>query len=223
MADGISVRVPVISTLAGGVLAGGVALLVSWMNHRYAREREATAAAERQRHEIMLAEDKKGKELYFISTQLVFRLERFAQECAEVVNDDGWVDDKGYTRTGVSAEAFATEDIGGDWRVLPGRILYRIRELSVLIPEANRYINVVKEYDNPPDWQITFKERRYQYSGLGIRALLLARRLRQLNVMPSSHLDNDSPWSVQNVLWAEWRKQRKSRSKMTREVPDYDL
>ncbi|WP_089644623.1 hypothetical protein [Escherichia coli] len=221
--QGVSAWMPVISTLTGGVLAGGVALLVSRMNHRYAREREAMAAAERQRHEIMLAEDKKEKELYFISTQLVFRLERFAQECAEVVNDDGWEDDKGYTRTSVSAEAFATEDIDGDWRVLPGRLLYRIRELSVLIPEANRYISVVNDNDNPPDWQMTFKERRYQYSRLGMRALLLARRLRQLNVMPSSHLDNDSPWSVQNVLWAEWRKQRKSRSKMAREVPDYDL
>ncbi|EPA8917532.1 hypothetical protein ACQ77U_004575, partial [Salmonella enterica subsp. enterica serovar Anatum] len=97
------------------------------------------------------------------------------------------------------------------------------RELSVLIPEANRYISVVNDNDNPPDWQMMFKERRYQYSRLGMRALLLARRLRQLNAMPSSHLDNDSPWSVQNVLWAEWRKQRKSRSKMVREVPDYDL
>ncbi|EDD5178937.1 hypothetical protein BU513_23290, partial [Salmonella enterica subsp. enterica serovar Enteritidis] len=83
--------------------------------------------------------------------------------------------------------------------------------------------SVVNDNDNPPDWQMMFKERRYQYSRLGMRALLLARRLRQLNAMPSSHLDNDSPWSVQNVLWAEWRKQRKSRSKMVREVPDYDL
>lgn len=41
----------VISTLAGGVLAGGVALLVSRMNHRYASEREATAAAKRLRPE----------------------------------------------------------------------------------------------------------------------------------------------------------------------------
>lgn len=223
VAEGFSVWVPMISTLAGGVMAGMVALAVSLLNHKFAREREAMAVAERQRHELMLAGDKKEKELYFISTQLVFRLERFAQGCAEVVNDEGWEDDKGFTRTSVSTEAFSTDDIKGDWRVLPDRTLYRIRELSVLIPEASRYISIVSEYDSPPDWPITFKERRYQYSRLGLRALLLARRLRRLNDMPSSHLDNDSPWSVQNVLWAEWRKQRKSRAKMAREVPDYDL
>jgi len=216
VAEGFSVWVPVISTLGGGVLAGGVAFLISRMNHLYAREREATAAAERQRHELMLAEEKKEQELYFISTQLVFHLERFVQGCAEVVKDEGWEDDKGNTRTSVSAEAFSTDDIEGDWRVLPGRTLYRIRELSVLIPEANRYISIVSENDNPPDWLITFKERRYQYSRLGLRAMLLAKRLRRLNDMPSSHLDNDSPWSVQNVLWAEWRKQRKSRARMAR-------
>ncbi|WP_179381821.1 hypothetical protein, partial [Enterobacter hormaechei] len=183
-----------------------------WYGQRLITQREKEAAA-----------TKRESELYFISTQLVFRLERFAQGCAEVVNDEGFEDDKGYTRTGISAEPFSTEDIDGDWRVLPSRILYRIRELSVLIPEASRYISIVSDYDNPPDWQMTFKERRYQYSRLGLRAMILARRLRRLNAMPSSHLDNNSPWSVQNVLWAEWRKQRKSRARQAREVPDYDL
>ena len=195
------------AVLSAGTAFGGV-----WYGQRLITQREKEAAA-----------TKRESELYFISTQLVFRLERFAQGCAEVVNDEGIEDDKGYTRTGISAEPFSTEDIDGDWRVLPSRILYRIRELSVLIPEASRYISIVSDYDNPPDWQMTFKERRYQYSRLGLRAMILARRLRRLNAMPSSHLDNNSPWSVQNVLWAEWRKQRKSRARQAREVPDYDL
>jgi hypothetical protein len=55
--QGVSAWMPVISTLAGGVLAGGVALLVSRVNHRYAREREAVAAAERLRHECKMASE----------------------------------------------------------------------------------------------------------------------------------------------------------------------
>lgn len=214
--QGFSAWMPVISTLAGGILAGGVALLVSRVNHRYAREREAAAAAERLRHEQQLTEDKRQKELLYISTELVFRLERFAQGCADVVKDEGLEDDEGYTRTTVSAEEFSTDDIDGDWRVLPARIMYRIREMTVLIPEANRYISVIYEFDDPPDWQNTFKERRYQYSRLGMRAVLLAKRLRKLNGMPSSHLDNGSCWSVQYVLWTEWRKQRKFRADKVR-------
>jgi len=91
--QGVSAWMPVISTLAGGVLAGGVALLVSRMNHRYAREREATAAAARLRHEEQLAEDKRQKELFYITTELVFMLERYAEACARVAVDDGKDDD----------------------------------------------------------------------------------------------------------------------------------
>ena len=187
-----------------GAALGGVHL-----THHYARSREEKAAAA-----------KREAELYFISTELVFRLERFAQECAEVVQDEGEEDDKGYTRTTVRAEAFAPEDIAGDWRVLPARILYRIRELTVLIPEANRYISVVQEFDNPPDWQCTFQERRYQYSRLGMKAVLLSKRLRQLNHMPSSRLDA-SKWSAQSVLWEQWRRGRKRRAKQAREQEDW--
>lgn len=186
-----------------GAALGGVHL-----THHYARSREEKAAAA-----------KREAELYFISTELVFRLERFAQECAEVVQDEGEEDDKGYTRPTVRAEAFAPEDIAGDWRVLPARILYRIRELTVLIPEANRYISVVQEFDTPPDWQCTFQERRYQYSRLGMKAVLLSKRLRQLNHMPSSRLDA-SKWSAQSVLWEQWRRGRKRRAKQARQQED---
>lgn len=70
-AAGISVWVPVISTLAGGTIAGAVALLVSRMNHRYAREREETAAAERLRNEKLASEEKLARERLFIATELV--------------------------------------------------------------------------------------------------------------------------------------------------------
>ncbi|ECN5820979.1 hypothetical protein GT147_004093 [Salmonella enterica] len=197
--DNASLWPQIITTVSSiGAALGGVCL-----THHYARSREEKAASSR-RH----------AELYFISTELVFRLERYAQECADVVKDEGQEDDKEYTRTTISAEAFSADDIDGDWRVLPARIMYRIRELTVLIPEANRYISVIYEFNATPDWQMTFRERRYQYSRLGMRAVLLAKRLRKLNGMPSSHLDNGSCWSVQHVLWTEWRKQRKSRARM---------
>lgn len=67
--QGASAWMPVISTLAGGILAGGVALLVSRVNHRYAREREAAVAAERLRHEQQITEDKRQKELFYVATE----------------------------------------------------------------------------------------------------------------------------------------------------------
>lgn len=183
-----------------GAALGGVSL-----THHYTRSREEKAA---------LA--KREAELYFISTELVFRLERFAQECAAVVQDEGEEDEEGYTRATERATPFAPDEIAGDWRVLPGKVFYRIRELTVLFAEANQYLSFVEENDSPPDWQCTFQERRYQYARLGMKAALLSKRLRKLNHMPSSRLDA-SEWSAQSVLWEQWRKGRQRRSKLARE------
>ncbi|MDQ7889132.1 hypothetical protein RCH39_24510 [Klebsiella pneumoniae subsp. pneumoniae] len=87
MAEGFSEWLPVISTLAGGVLAFGAALVVNKVNHRYALEREARAAAERQRHEMKVAQDKLERERYFISTELIFQLERFGEDCVAAACD----------------------------------------------------------------------------------------------------------------------------------------
>lgn len=77
--DGISLWVPVISTIAVGALASSVALLVSKLDHRYALEREKMAVEERRLHEDMATRDKANRELYFIAIKLIFLLEKFAE------------------------------------------------------------------------------------------------------------------------------------------------
>jgi hypothetical protein len=74
MAEGFSEWLPVISTLAGGVLAFGAALVVNKVNHRYALEREARAAAERQRHEMKVAQDKLERNDILFPLSLFFSL-----------------------------------------------------------------------------------------------------------------------------------------------------
>ena len=212
--QGFSAWMPVISTLAGGVLAGGVALLVSRVNHRYAREREATAAAERLRHEQQLSEDKQQKELLYITTELVFHLERFAEHCARVATDAGYEDRDGITRFSVVPEDLSLSAISGDWRVLPRHLMYRIRELPVLQNGADRAVSSAAEHDDPPDYSDTFYERRYQYAWLGLKTIILSRRLRNLAQLPATRLDV-TPWSAQPALWSIWRQERKRRAKIT--------
>lgn len=208
-----SAWMPVISTLAGGVLAGGVALLVSRVNHRYAREREADAAAERRHHEQHLAEEKQQTELLFITTELVFHLERFAEHCVRVATDAGYEDRDGFSRFSVVPEDLSLTDISGDWRVLPRQLMYRIRELPVLQNSVDRAVSSAAEHDNPPDYSDTFFERRYQYAWLGLKTIILSRRLRTLAKLPATRLDA-TPWSAQPTLWSIWRQERKRRSQI---------
>lgn len=207
--QGVSAWMPVISTLAGGVLAGGVALLVSRMNHRYAREREATAAAERLRHEQQLAEDKRQKELFFITTELVFMLERYAESCAKVATDDGKDDDAPQPEREAVADypELNLADVSGDWRALQFLYMYRIRELPVLQIEARRAISYAAEIPTPPLYEDYFRERQYQFTRLGIKAVILAVRLRRATGLPETRLTDHDEWSVVSVFRKVWKRE----------------
>lgn len=217
IAQTFSVWLPVISTLAGGVLAGGVAILVTKLNHRYAREREEKAAEEKKRYEQKITDDKNEKELLFIATELVFHLERFAELCVKVATDTGYEDSSGITRFSVRPEVLSLTDISGDWRVLPRQLMYRIRELPVLQNSADRAVSAAEEHDDPPDYDETFYARRYQYTWLGLKTIILARRVRKLVGLPATRLDA-TPWSAQPVLWLLWRQERKRRTQIHTQV-----
>lgn len=211
MADGFSEWLPVISTLSGGVLAFGAALVVNKINHKYALERETLAAKERQRQEQQLAKDKRQKELFYIATELVFILEQFAEGCARVATDDGERDKQEFIRATQTCPELDLNVITGDWRSLEPGLIYAIRELPVLKEWNDREIAGMEESEGPPDYIRTIRERKYLYARLGLKAILQARRLRKLASLPGTRLDA-TKWSAQPVLWKVWRDERKRRA-----------
>lgn len=64
--------------------------------------------------------------------------------------------------------------------------MYRIRELSVLEDEAHRAIAYAAEFSDPPWHKDYFRERQYQFTRLGIKAVILAVRLRKATGMPGN-------------------------------------
>lgn len=184
-----------VSTIAAAL--GGVSL-----THRFTRKREQ-AAAERK-----IAADR-----YFIATELVFKLEDYAEACAAVTQDNGEPDERGLYRSTTQVQPLEFDDVTGDWRSLPASVMYRVLEFHVLEPEASGAIAHAFDHDFPPDFSQAFRETQYQYARLGLRALFLAKRLRKITGMPSSRLDKYL-WSPQNTLWQCWRKERKFRNKL---------
>lgn len=213
MADGFSEWLPVISTLSGGVLAFCAALVVNKINHKYALERETLAAKERQRQEQLLAEDKRQKELLFIATELAFLLEEFADKCALVAADNGKLNQEGITVATEYPPDLVLTQVTGDWRVLPVKLMYRIRELPVLKNEAGRYVSSAYENDWPPDYSHAFWERQYQYSRLGLKTVFAAIRLRKIAGLPPTRLDI-TEWSALPVLWRLWKQERQRRTQL---------
>lgn len=180
------------------VSSAGAVLFGVAMTHHFTRRREKEAAAER-----------KASEALFISTELVFMLEQFAEGCASVAKDYGEEIQDGAWQPQISVPSLDYSTITGDWRALPPRLMYKIRELPVLLNESDRIIDSRSsgEYSNGE----FIAERQYQYTRLGIIALLQVIRLRKLVGFPETRL-NATSWSAQQVLWEEWRQERKRRA-----------
>ncbi|MGP3159351.1 hypothetical protein ACTVR5_11820 [Serratia marcescens] len=174
------------------VSSAGAALFGVYLAHYFARRREKRAAA------VKLASER-----LFIATELVLLLEQFA-EGAHVATDQGEPDQQGEYSPAVKPPELTVLDVSGDWRALPPLIMYRIRELPILQSEARRDIAAASEHSWAPYHKEGFQERQYQYVRLGLKALILSRRLRKLAGLPDTRLDA-TEWSAQPVLWKAWR------------------
>lgn len=190
MDGGISVWVPVIS--AGAGIAG--ALGSQWLSHIFITRREKRAS-----------EEKLNRERYFIATELVFLLEQFAEGCIAPACDAGTFDyTEGRRKGETDFPKFDYASITGDWRTLPPRLIYRLRELIVLQEEARRLISDSFDMDDILDPAESYAIRQYQAARLGMKAKIQSGRLRTLCSMPSTALLHGQR-SSGAVLWKLWR------------------
>ncbi|WP_285142999.1 hypothetical protein [Serratia ureilytica] len=193
--DSASLAPQIITAVASiGAALGGVGL-----THHFTRKREEKAAAAKQ-----------ASERLYIAMELVFLLEQFAEGCAQVATDYGELDEHEEYSPEEPEPELTVLDVSGDWRTLPPLLMYRVRELPVLQSEARRDIAAASEYSYAPYYSQYFQERQYQYARLGLKALILSRRLRKLACLPGTRLDA-TEWSAQPVLWQAWRRERHRR------------
>lgn len=189
--------------LITGLLTGGITLTGIWLTHHFTLKRERQAS-----------EDKLKKELHYIATELVFMLEGYAEACVRVATDDGQDDDAPQPEREAVTDypELNLTDVSGDWRILEPRLMYRIRELPVLQDEARRAIAYAAQIPDPPLHKDYFRERQYQFVRLGIKAVILAVRLRQAAGLPETRLAGHDEWSAVSVFRKVWRRERPLRA-----------
>ncbi|ASN85121.1 hypothetical protein D5073_18740 [Pectobacterium versatile] len=189
--------------VATGLITAGAAIGAVMLTHKYTLWREK-----------QVSEDRLRRARHFIAIELVFLLEQFAEACSDLAADSGNDnDDPQPTREpGVDYPKLSFTDICGDWQVLDTRLMYRIRELLVLQKEAHKAIAYIGEGDYYGERKDFFRERRYQYARLGLKAIIQVRRLRMIVGFPETRLAATF-WSAQPVLWEVWRIERRRRAK----------
>jgi len=163
---------------SAGAALGGVCL-----THHFTRRREERATAA-----------KLESERLYISTGLVFLLERFAQRCLPAAQDEGEQDDEARFKANFHIPELSFATVSGDWRSLPPDLLYQIQQLEVLREESLAAVNSAFIESTPYD-DDGIVELNNQASRLGVRAIHLSRQLRKLCSMPDDRLD-ERPWSL---------------------------
>lgn len=85
--------------------------------------------------------------------------------------------------------------------------MYQIRELETMIAESSNVVSTAFDDADPPDFIEGFFAHRQQAVRLGIRAFILAARLRKLCKMPAMKGAGNS-WPAPRHLWSQYREQR---------------
>lgn len=183
--------------VATGLITAGAAIAAVMLTHRFTLKREKQAS-----------EKKLNRERYFIATELVFLLERFAEECIPVACDAGTFDnEQGRLASTTVFPKFDYSGVTGDWQSLPPRLVYRLRELTVMQEESQRLIYLSFEWDDPMEPSDSFSIRQYQAARLGMKAKIQAEHLRRLCSMPAGARLHDQKTACA-ALWRLWRKHR---------------
>ncbi|MCW0310005.1 hypothetical protein [Pantoea ananatis] len=155
--------------VATGLITAGAAIAAVMLTHRFTLHREKLAS-----------EKKLAQERLFISTELVFMLEQFAESCASVATDWGYENQDGISVPQAPTPVIDYSTVTGDWRALPGRLMYQVRGLTVLKSTSDRIIDDAEYY--PPDlmsfspsgststpgWDLRRLSWRAGYAGLSV-------------------------------------------------------
>lgn len=139
-------------------------------------------------------EDKQSSpERKFICAELIFLLEDYAKNCAEIATDNGeYTGEQGEAQPVTSPpELLDYSSIKGNWRSLSSDIMYRVCSLPAEQKDAGKKISASWEYEGyPPDYKDYFETRQYQYSLLGLKAALIAEDVRKQCGFPDGDLWN---------------------------------
>ncbi|ELH7523837.1 hypothetical protein Q9G42_004231 [Escherichia coli] len=197
-----------VSTIASAV---GAVLLT---HHFTLRREERTAAA------------KLASERLYISTELVFLLERFAQRCAPAATATVEHDQDGRGEAEFLLPEIDYSPVSGNWRSLPSGLMYRLSELSVLSYEAVVCVDNVFVEDTPYGGAGEYSLHK-NAAMLGVKALWLSRELRMLCGLPLHGLsDTLSPTRLVllkargKTLQKEYEMVKKSK-KTEQEIEDF--
>ncbi|WP_433780458.1 hypothetical protein [Flavobacterium anhuiense] len=121
------------------------------------------------------------KNAKYLAIRVVCILDKFMDDCADVVNDDGLCmgqkNEQGCLEAQVSHPSAPLFPDDVDWKSIDHELMYKILSFSSDIASANKIIDSTWEFTGPPDFEEWFEERKFHYAKFGLHAYELADEL----------------------------------------------
>lgn len=171
-----------LGSLGAIALTAAVTTLGTWLVTRY------TVGHERQVRKEDL--DRHGT---YLAVRVTSILDPFVMACIDVVNDKGQRDQEGILEPEHSPPALdLPQDV--DWQSIDPHLMDRILSMPNDIESAQKSVSFVGEMiSGPPDYDEWFDERRFQWAGIGLKALDVAMSLRDRYKLPQRDYSRYDP------------------------------
>lgn len=134
---------------------------------------------------------KMAKEANYLAIRVACILNKYAEDCANVVYDDGFCEGQRNSdgclepQVALPPHPKYPEDV--DWKSIESQLMYKLLSFPDEAYRADRTISASSDHSDPPDYEDFFTERHYQYSCLGLRSLHLERLLKLAHRIEINH------------------------------------
>lgn len=138
---------------------------------------------------------------------LSIALDRFVEQCTEVVADDGYPidepeDHRAKRVAQVDAPRLDLDKVSVEWKVLPIGLMVSVLKLPARLAATATILQIASKFSDPP-YDDYFEQRQLKYGELGLLAADLARQLRALVKLPPPAQDE---WDAAGWLNDEHQK-----------------
>lgn len=147
---------------------------------------------------LYLTKKERARNAKYLAIRVVSILERYSNDCSNVVSDDGTIygqpsEADGSCHPQVKTPGHITYPEDLDWRSIDHDLMYDLLSLPNMAEFADRAIDASVEHSSPPDYSEIFEERQSQYATLGLQTLDLEEKIRKQFGIKKT---NSSEWDI---------------------------
>lgn len=158
------------------------------------------------------------KNARYLAIRIVCVLDRYLQECVDVVKDDGldcgqrMPDGCLKPQVKIPSPPIYPDDV--DWKSINPELMFKLLSFPSEIEEGNKMINFAGEIAGPPDYEEWFVERKVFYSKFGLIAFKMSEELADRYHIKKKTYNN---WNPVTDLTGELKSALKDQKKLEEE------